>query len=108
VVLEVIAKDRSGREIGRKRIDYVHMGIDVDNYQRHGAWQIKEIIDLSIQPLETRRERIELWFEDSKAEARLEGGTITSRLVYFLKSDKSTVVAEKTVPFNITEGGCQN
>ena len=71
------------------RKDYIHMGIDVDNYQRHGAWQIKEIVDLSIQPLEVQKERIEMSLPEGTEEA-----SFNVRLLYFVKGGTSTVVAE--------------
>jgi len=89
VVLEATAKNSAGETLAQYRKDYIHMGIDVDNYQRHGAWQIKEIVDLALQPLEVQKERIEMSLPEGTEEA-----SFHVQLVYYLTSGKSTVVAE--------------
>ncbi len=104
MVLEVAAKDGSGKILVSEKKDYIHMGVDIDNWQRHGAWQIKEIIDLSIQPLETQKERFELLFPDGTTEVTLE-----AKLYYYLKgSEKAkTLVDEFTGKVAIDPDGCE-
>ena len=41
--------------IGRK--EYWELGMDLDGDHRLGAWQIKEIIDLTLPPMKTTKER---------------------------------------------------
>ena len=65
------------------------MGLDIDQWQRHGAWQIKEVIDLSIQPLETQKERFEFRFPKGTEEVHLH-----TKLFYYLNSKKFTLVTE--------------
>lgn len=89
MVLEATAKDSKGNILAEYKKDYIHIGVDLDNYQRHGAWQIKEIVDLSIQPLEVQKERIEMTLPEGTADA-----VFGVRLVYYLTAGKSTVVAE--------------
>ncbi|RMD59981.1 MAG: hypothetical protein D6828_00725 [Nitrospirae bacterium] len=83
------AKDENGKILLQKKKEYIHIGIDVDNYQRYGAWQIKEIIDLAIQPREVTKERFELAFPKETDKA-----TLITRLYYYLNSSKHTLVAE--------------
>ncbi len=41
--------------IGKK--EYWEIGLDLDGNHRYGAWQIKEIVDLSLPPRKTVQER---------------------------------------------------
>lgn len=41
--------------LGKKR--YLELGLDLDGDQRLGAWQIKEVVDLTLPPLKTTTER---------------------------------------------------
>jgi len=98
----VTAKDKAGKELAKQVKDYIHMGIDIDNWQRHGAWQIKEIVDLSIQPLSPQKERFELWFPDGTDSVDIE-----AKLMYYLKGDKSTVVDQFKQKVTIDPAGCK-
>ena len=55
--MEVTAKTDKGANItvGKKR--YWELGVDIEGDQRLGAWQIKEMIDLSLPPAKTTEER---------------------------------------------------
>ena len=57
MVLEVTAKTDSGKILPVGRKEYREIGIDLEGKERLGAWQIKEVIDLSLQPRKTTRER---------------------------------------------------
>jgi hypothetical protein len=50
VVLEVTAKTDQGTLILIGRREYMEIGYDLDRNQRMGSWEIKEILDLSLQP----------------------------------------------------------
>ncbi len=95
------AKDQDGKIVAKEKKDYIHMGLDIDNWQRHGAWQIKEIVDLSIQPLETQKERFELLFPDGTTDV-----TVNTKLYYYIKGSKSTLVDENTMKVAIDPDGC--
>ncbi len=96
------AKDNKGKELAKERRDYIHMGIDIDNWQRHGAWQIKEVVDLSIQPLTTQMERFELWFPDGT-----DAVTLDAKLYYYVKGSKRTLVDESSQKIQIDPDGCE-
>jgi hypothetical protein len=57
VVLEVTAKTDQGSVIPVGRKEYYEIGYDLDGRQRMGSWQIKEIVDLSLQPRKKTEER---------------------------------------------------
>jgi len=57
VVLEVTAKTDSGTVIPMGKKEYWEVGLDLDGDHRLGAWQIKEILDLSLPPRKTTMER---------------------------------------------------
>lgn len=50
------AKTDKGTVINIARKEYRELGMDLDGYHRLGAWQIKEIIDLTLPPRKTTRE----------------------------------------------------
>ena len=51
------AKTDKGAVINIGRKEYWELGMDVDGDHRLGAWQIKEIIDLTLPPMKTTKER---------------------------------------------------
>jgi hypothetical protein len=57
VVLEVTAKTDQGTVIPLGRREYMEIGYDLDGNQRMGSWEIKEILDLSLQPARKTEER---------------------------------------------------
>ncbi len=57
MVLEATATTDKGQTVSLGKQEYREIGLDLDGYQRMGAWQIKEIIDLSLQPGKTLTER---------------------------------------------------
>jgi hypothetical protein len=57
VVLEVTAKTDQGTLIPIGRREYMEIGYDLDGNQRMGSWEIKEILDLSLQPGRKTEER---------------------------------------------------
>jgi hypothetical protein len=56
VVLEATARTDKGDVIPMGRKEYREIGLDLDGRQRMGSWEIKEIVDLSLQPGKTVRE----------------------------------------------------
>jgi hypothetical protein len=57
VVLEVTAKTDKGTVVPMGKKEYWELGMDTDGYHRVGAWQIKEIVDLTLPPRKTTKER---------------------------------------------------
>ena len=57
MVLEVTAKTNAGKVITMGKKEYWEIGLDLDNEHRMGAWQIKEILDLTLPPRKTTTER---------------------------------------------------
>lgn len=53
----MIAKTDKGKIIPLGKREYKEIGLDLDGFQRMGAWQIKEIVDFSLQPTKSLKER---------------------------------------------------
>ncbi len=66
---------------------YFEIGRDLENRMRYGAWQIKEIVDLTLQPLQTRKEQYLINFDTDIEEVEVE-----ATLSYFISGKKGDVV----------------
>jgi hypothetical protein len=55
--MEVTAKTNTGTVVPMGKKEYWEVGLDLDNDHRMGAWQIREIVDLSLPPRKTTTER---------------------------------------------------
>ncbi len=66
---------------------YFEIGRDLQNKMRYGAWQIKEIVDLTLQPMQTRREQYLMNFDTDVEEVEIE-----AKLYYFINGKKGDVV----------------
>lgn len=66
---------------------YFEIGRDMENRMRYGAWQIKDIVDLTLQPLETQKEEYLLNFDTDTEEVEIE-----ATLSYFVSGKKGDVV----------------
>lgn len=75
---------------------WLEIGVDAAGDMRYGAWQIKDVIDLALQPLETERLRYRMHFEPGIREL-----TVRAQLRYFLSATKGEEVhtVEQTVRF---------
>ena len=62
---------------------YFEIGRDLQNRMRYGAWQIKEIVDLTLQPMQTRREQYLMNFDTDVEEIEIE-----AILSYFISGKK--------------------
>ncbi|HEB51526.1 MAG TPA: hypothetical protein ENI89_13045 [Desulfobulbus sp.] len=87
MVLEVTAKDAEGKELYKSDKTWFEIGVDLDRDMRYGAWQIKEIIDLTLPPLETQRETYLIHFDTDTEEVELE-----VKLWYYISGGKGDVV----------------
>ncbi len=91
MVLEVTAKDSEGKQLYKNEKKWFEIGIDPDRDMRYGAWQIKEIIDLTLPPLQTQREQYLIHFDTDTDEVVIE-----AKLWYFISGAKGKVVHETT------------
>ena len=66
---------------------YFEIGRDMEGRMRYGAWQIKEIVDLTLQPLEIRKEEFLMNFDTDIEEVEIE-----AILTYFVSGKKKDVV----------------
>jgi hypothetical protein len=70
--MEVTAKTDKGVVLDIGKREYWEIGMDLDGYQRLGAWEIKEIIDLSLPPRKTTEERFIKEFPEGTKSAVIE------------------------------------
>ena len=66
---------------------YFEIGRDLEHRMRYGAWQIKEIVDLTLQPMETRKEQFLVNFDTDVEEVEIE-----ANLSYFINGKKGDVI----------------
>lgn len=84
------AKDPStGKVWYRGKREYFEVGLDIQGRMRYGAWQIKEILDLSLPPRLSRPERFLFTLPPDTREVEV-GVT----LYYCLKDDQCTPVRQ--------------
>ncbi len=94
MVLEVTAKnlkekDASKQEMFKATKTWFEIGVDMDRDMRYGAWQIKEIIDLTLPPLQTQKEQYLINFDTDTEQVEVE-----AKLFYFISGGKSELVHE--------------
>jgi len=92
VVLDVTARnlaetDPQKQILFQTQEKYFEIGRDLENRMRYGAWQIKEIVDLTLQPLQTRKEQYLINFDTDIEEVEVE-----ATLSYFISGKKGDVV----------------
>jgi hypothetical protein len=99
VVLEVTAKDlESGKVLYRGERTYFEIGLDLDGYMRYGAWQIKEIVDLTLQPLKTQHERFFFLLNKNTKSAE-----VAVNVYYYISGKKGSLVHQKKFVFGFEE-----
>ncbi len=67
--------------------NYFEIGRDLEHRMRYGAWQIKEIVDLTLQPMETQKEQFLVNFDTDVEEVEIE-----ANLSYFINGKKGDVI----------------
>ena len=92
MVLDVTARNLAESDPEKQVIyadskKYFEIGRDMEGRMRYGAWQIKEIVDLTLQPLETRKEEFLMNFDTDVEEVEVE-----AVLTYFVSGKKKDVV----------------
>jgi len=103
VVLDVTAKNLDEKEPAKQLLFsdqriWWEIGKDLHNRMRYGAWQIKEIVDLTLQPMETIKERFLMNFDTD-----IETVEIEVTLSYFINGKKGDMVhsAKKTLAYEL-------
>ncbi|UCG77892.1 MAG: hypothetical protein JSV21_10010 [Nitrospirota bacterium] len=97
MVLEVIAKDNKGTELKETK-SYYEIGNDLDGFMRYGAWQIKEIVDLTLQPLVKQKEKYVFEFKKDATEA-----DVTVNLYYYISGKKGDKIYSKSKKLKFVE-----
>jgi hypothetical protein len=87
VVLDVTARQADGKTLYQSSKTWFELGLDATRRMRYGSWQIKDIIDLTLPPLQTQRDRHLMHFDSDTREVTIDVG-----LRYFLSADKEAVV----------------
>jgi hypothetical protein len=70
--MDVTARTDSGAVIVVGRKEYREIGLDTEGNERLGAWQIKEIIDLTLPPQKRTDERFIVEFPENTRTADIE------------------------------------
>lgn len=103
MVLDVTAKnlaetDPEKQILFKTQKNYFEIGRDMENRMRYGAWQIKDIVDLTLQPLETTKESYLINFDTDTEEVEIE-----ATLSYYISGKKGDVVysVAETVNYEI-------
>ncbi|NPA48965.1 MAG: hypothetical protein GXO20_03210 [Thermodesulfobacteria bacterium] len=85
------AKDHeTGKVLYTDQREYFEIGLDLDGYMRYGAWQIKEIVDLTLQPLDTRHERFFATFPKDVTEVDL-----SVNVYYYISGKKGDLIYQE-------------
>ena len=92
MVLDVTARNLEEKDPEKQLMfsaqkNYFEIGRDLQNRMRYGAWQIKEIVDLTLQPMETQKEQFLVNFDTDVEEVEIE-----ANLSYFINGKKGDVI----------------
>jgi hypothetical protein len=92
------ATDGNTNELFRAEKTWFEIGVDTDRDMRYGAWQIKEIIDLTLPPLQTQKEQYLINFDTDVEKVEVE-----AKLYYYISGGKGDVVysVKKTLEFDV-------
>ncbi len=94
MVLEVTARNPQAQSSDQEILftaskTYFEIGRDMQSRMRYGAWQIKDIIDLTLQPMQKAREQFLMNFDTD-----VEQVEITTTVTYFISGKSSEIVHE--------------
>ncbi len=98
MVLDVTARNIDEKDAGKQILFsdqkvWWEIGKDLEGRMRYGAWQIKEIVDLTLQPMETRKERFLMNFDTD-----IETVEVEVNLSYYINGKKGDVIySEKKI-----------
>jgi hypothetical protein len=91
VVLEVTAKTDKGTVVSVGKKEYWELGMDLEGYHRMGAWQIREIIDLTLPPRKTTTERFVTELPEGSTSA-----DVTVKVTYYPSPKTELVIHDVT------------
>jgi hypothetical protein len=99
VVLDVTAKNIEETDPEKQLLFsdqkvWWEIGKDLHGRMRYGAWQIKEIVDLTLQPMQTQKERFLMHFDTD-----IETVEIEVNLSYFINGKKGDVIYSEKKTF---------
>lgn len=89
--MDVTARTDNGAVIVVGRKEYREIGLDTEGNERLGAWQIKEIIDLTLPPQKRTDERFIVEFPENARTA-----DIDVTLKYYLSPSYESIVHKLT------------
>ncbi len=72
MVLDVTAKTEAGAQVFSHRKEWREVGVDLNGDQKVKAWEIKNTIDLALQPRRTQSERLIIPFPEGTTAAEIE------------------------------------
>ena len=77
---------------------WFEIGVDMDRDMRYGAWQIKEIVDLTLPPLQTQKEQYIMNFDTDTEEVEIE-----AKLYYYISGKKGDVIysTKETLSYSV-------
>ncbi len=82
------AKDlETGKVLHQEKKEYFEIGLDIEGRMRYGAWQIKELADLTLPPLQKRDERFLFTLPEETKEA-----LVDVKVYYCISGSKCDVV----------------
>ena len=84
-------EDQAKQELFKAQKTWFEIGVDLDRDMRYGAWQIKEIIDLTLPPMQTQKEQYLIHFDTDIEEVEIE-----VKLSYFISGGKGDVIYSTT------------
>ena len=92
MVLDVTARNLEEKDPKKQTLftgqkTWFEIGVDMDRDMRYGAWQIKEIIDLTLPPSQTQKEQFLMHFDTDTEEVEIE-----VKLSYFISGGKGDVI----------------
>lgn len=92
MVLDVTARNPKAKDPEQEILfttskKYFEIGRDMQNRMRYGAWQIKELVDLTLQPRQTTKEQFLINFDTD-----IEQVEIVTTLSYFISGKSSEIV----------------
>ncbi len=72
MVLDVTAKTQTGTQVFSYRKEWREVGVDLNGDQKVRAWEIKNTIDLALQPRRTRTETFTIPLSEGTTAAEIE------------------------------------
>lgn len=87
MVLDVTAKTATGQQVFSHRREWKEIGIDLNGDQQVKAWEIKNTIDMALQPRQTHTERLSIPFPEGTT-----AGEIEATLTYHHRPGEEFVV----------------